>query len=147
MNYLICYRSTPHSVTGISPAEALFRRQLRTKLPELRNRNRLDEEMRDRDRVLKMKGKEYSDKCRHVVNSDVNVGDEVLVPQQKHDKLSTTYSPVPCTVVGRNGNSVTVRTPEGIDYKRNVTQVKQIITRSSSVDTDFIIRMLYKYSY
>ena len=29
------YRSTPHSTTGVSPAELLFNRKLRTKLPQL----------------------------------------------------------------------------------------------------------------
>jgi hypothetical protein len=31
----MAYRSTPHSVTGRSPAELLFNRQIRTKQPEL----------------------------------------------------------------------------------------------------------------
>ena len=29
------YRSTPHSTTGLSPAELLFGRKIRTKLPQL----------------------------------------------------------------------------------------------------------------
>ena len=29
------YRSTPHSTTGVSPAEFLYYRKIRTKLPEL----------------------------------------------------------------------------------------------------------------
>ena len=33
--YLLMYRSTPHSTTGVSPAELLFNRKIRTKLPEL----------------------------------------------------------------------------------------------------------------
>ena len=34
--YLVAYRSTPHTTTGVSPAELLFGRKMRTKLPELR---------------------------------------------------------------------------------------------------------------
>ena len=34
-NYLLQYRAAPHSSTGISPAEALFNRKLRTRLPQL----------------------------------------------------------------------------------------------------------------
>ena len=31
------YRSTPHSVTGLSPAEMLFGQKIRTKLPQLQD--------------------------------------------------------------------------------------------------------------
>ncbi|XP_022808367.1 uncharacterized protein K02A2.6-like [Stylophora pistillata] len=34
--YLVTYRSTPHTTTGVSPAELLFGRKMRTKLPELK---------------------------------------------------------------------------------------------------------------
>ena len=34
-SFLLMYRSTPHSTTGVSPAELLFNRKLRTKLPQL----------------------------------------------------------------------------------------------------------------
>ena len=34
--YLVAYRSTPYTTTGVSPAELLFGRKMRTKLPELR---------------------------------------------------------------------------------------------------------------
>ena len=32
-SYLLAYRSTPHTVTGKSPAELMFQRKLKTKLP------------------------------------------------------------------------------------------------------------------
>ena len=48
--YLIAYRTTPHLTTWLCPAELMFRRKLRTKLPELREDVRLDKEMRDKDR-------------------------------------------------------------------------------------------------
>ena len=33
--YLLHYRATPHGTTGVSPAEMLFNRKLRTKLPQI----------------------------------------------------------------------------------------------------------------
>ena len=42
--FLLAYRSTPHSTTGKSPAELLFRRVLNTKMPELTG---LDDEEAD----------------------------------------------------------------------------------------------------
>jgi len=32
---LIAYRSTPHETTGVSPAKRMYRREIRTKLPDL----------------------------------------------------------------------------------------------------------------
>ncbi|CAB4035832.1 Transposon Tf2-6 poly, partial [Paramuricea clavata] len=53
--YLIAYRNTPHPTTGMCPAELMFRRKLRTKLPELRENVRLDEEMKEK--VVQRKSK------------------------------------------------------------------------------------------
>ena len=50
LTYLVAYRNTPHRSTGVCPAKLLFRRKLRTKLPELREVSKLDEEVRDQDR-------------------------------------------------------------------------------------------------
>ena len=53
------YRSTPHSTTGISPAELLHGRKMRTKLPELAETNIDDIEIRDRD----SENKEKRERC------------------------------------------------------------------------------------
>ena len=47
-------KTTPHSVTGLTPAEMMFGRKLRTKLPEFDYKNE-DEEVRDRDHLNKYK--------------------------------------------------------------------------------------------
>ena len=62
--YLVAYRNTPHPSTGVCPAEFIFRRKLGTKLPELREVAKLDEEVRDRDKDKKAKMKEYADTAR-----------------------------------------------------------------------------------
>ena len=51
--YWIAYPNTPHPTTGMCSAELMFRRKLRTKLPELREEVRLDEETQDKDRDKK----------------------------------------------------------------------------------------------
>ena len=58
--YLVAYRHNPHPSTGVCPSELLFRRKLRTKLPELREVAKLDKEVRDRGRDKKAKMKEYA---------------------------------------------------------------------------------------
>ena len=67
--YLIAYRNTPHPTTGMCPAELMFRRKLRTKLPELREEVRLDEEMRDNGKDKKEKMKDYADNRRNAKDS------------------------------------------------------------------------------
>jgi len=51
------YRSTPHTVTGVSPAELLFRRKLKTKLPEIEESVFIEQEVKERDAWRKEKGK------------------------------------------------------------------------------------------
>ena len=61
-DFLMMYRCTPHSTTGVSPAELLFDRKIRTKLPQLQEFT-CDDEVRDRDSERKEKG-EREDVCR-----------------------------------------------------------------------------------
>lgn len=53
--YLMMYRSTPHSTTGVSPAYMLFRRNIRTKIPDISDFSYMnyDQEVRDRDSEMK----------------------------------------------------------------------------------------------
>ena len=133
--YMFAYRTTPHSVTGKTPAEMMFQRQLRTKLPEFEEKARLDEEARDRDAIEKLKNKQYIDEKRGAKErNDIREGDEVLVRQTKGDKMTTPYNPEPYTLVEKHGNSVVVQSPDGVRYKRNSTHVRKYnrpVTESS----------------
>ena len=62
--FLLSYRSTPHPTTGVSPAELLFKRKIRTKLPELDSgiKTEIDEAFRDRDRAQRERRKLYTDR-------------------------------------------------------------------------------------
>ena len=55
-NFLVIYRSTPHSTTGVSPAQLLFGTLIRTKLPHLQEFS-IEDEVRDRDNERKEKEK------------------------------------------------------------------------------------------
>ena len=134
--YLKMYRSTPHSTTGVSPAELLFGRKLRTKLPDI-NLDYLDDiEIRDRDSERKEKGKLYSDKRRNAKTNDLKSVDQVLVKQNRANKLSTAFNPEPFTIIEKHGNSVVIQSNEGEKYKRNVTHVKKFIEREASDDNN-----------
>ena len=121
--YLVACWSTPHTTTGVSPAELLFGRKMRTKLPELREEV-IATEVRDRDSGMKAKAKMYADNKRNAKHSDLSPGDKVLVKQDRQNKLSTPFSPEPHEVVTKTGNSVVIESPEGIQLKRT-THVKK----------------------
>ena len=80
-NYLIIYGSTPHSVTGVSPAEMLFGRKIRTKLPQLQDYTLDDQEINHRDAERKEKGNQYSDVRRNARESEIKSGDTVQMKQ------------------------------------------------------------------
>lgn len=77
------YRSTPHTITGVSPAELIFGRKVRTKLPELDKSKFVEEEVRKQDAWKKYKGKEYYNKIHQAKESKIKQGDRVLVKEQR----------------------------------------------------------------
>ena len=123
--YVMKYRSIDHTTTGRSPAELLFNRKMRGKLPELHADCHLDLETRDRDAEVKAKTKAYADKAANAKPSDIVVGDQVLVRQERKDKFSTPFNPTPYRVVSKTGNSVIVEAPGGTQYSRNTSHAKR----------------------
>ena len=118
--YLIMYRTTPHSTTGISPAELLFKRKIRTRLPEIDYYDYDDLEVRDRDKESKQKSKIYTDEKRRA-RETIKEGDRVLLRQERENKLTPMFKIQPYEVKSKVGNSVIVKSPEGVQYQRNVT--------------------------
>ena len=130
-SFSMMYRSTPHSITGVSPAELLFRRRIRTKLPHLQEFS-IEDEDRDRDGGRKAKGKVYAECQKNARESEIREGDKVLLRQEKENKLSTPYKQSPFTVIQKNGNSVLVEA-DGVECRRNVTYVNKYFERDYDV--------------
>ena len=126
--YVRIYRGLEHSTTGKSPAELLFGRKVRTKLPEFRIDGRVDLEVRDRDAEQKGKYAIYADQRRGAQYSNVDIGDQVLVQQDKVNKFSTTFNATPHVVVSKAGNSLVVESPSGVQYSRNTTHVRKYVS-------------------
>lgn len=131
-DYLVMYNSTPHTITGKTPAELFFRRQFRDKLPMIQDvtntNNPEDMETRDRDRELKERGKEYIDRKRHATTSDIGIGDKVYVKNlNKNNKLSLNYEPSTHTVESSNNGDIQLRNDEtGQHIRRNVVHLKRV---------------------
>ena len=132
--FLTAYRTTPHSSTGVSPAKLLFNREIRSKIPELTGCEYTDSETRDRDAEMKQKRTDYADERRGAQENNLVPGDRVLMKQRKENKLSTTFEDTPYKVTNKYGNEVTVASPEGVSYKRNVTEVKKYLTANNGPD-------------
>ena len=119
-------------MTGIAPAELMFKRKIKTKLPEFREKVEINEdEVRDRDQLYKEKSRIYTDTKRSAKESEIKPGDVVLLQQQKQNKLSATYENVPYKVIQKDGNSVLVKSPEEVHVRRNSTQVRKYVRRES----------------
>lgn len=56
----------------------------------------------------KQKMKEYFDLKRNTKPADLEVGEIVLVKQEKKNKLCTPFNPEPMTIIDKNGNMITV---------------------------------------
>lgn len=129
LDYMVMYNSTPHSVTGKTPAELFYGRQFRDKIPSLTDiGNKTDSEVRDNDRVSKEKGKEYSDRKRKAQTSILADGDKVYVKNlNKDNKTCPDFNPIPHTVVSRNGADVKIRNEQtGRELRRNVLHLKKV---------------------
>ena len=101
----------PHSTTGKSPAELLFRRVLNTKMPELtglddEEADKSDQGARDRHTQKKQENKDYVDKTFHAKERDVREGDLGLLKQNRQKKLSSSYEKDPYEVMTRYRDQV-----------------------------------------
>ncbi|XP_055613061.1 uncharacterized protein K02A2.6-like [Uranotaenia lowii] len=125
--YLYMYSVTPHSVTGVAPATLVFGRRFRDLFPHWNEVEPLDEEMRDRDNIIKHQTKESRDRRVGAKEASIQVGDEVLMKNTlPRNKLSPTFLPTPTTVTTKHGSSITVKAPSGQEYTRNSSHLKLI---------------------
>lgn len=86
-----------------------------------------DLEARDRDTLMKNKGKEYADRKRQATASSIDIGEKVYVKNTvKENKLSTTFDDVTHTVVNKEGNDVElVNDDNGKRLRRNIVHLKK----------------------
>ena len=138
--FLRNYRATPHSSTGVTPAEALFGRKIKVKLPEAptfpnshSRHAHLDTHMRQHDFLMKKKMKNYAEAKRNVSTTDIHVGDTVLVRQPKKNKLTPYYNPKPMQVTAKKGPMLTAKQSGGTHITRNSSHFKKITAAGSSL--------------
>ena len=110
--FLLNYRAPPHSTTKVAPAELLFNRPIRTKLPQMHvspkpiNKHSLAKE---NDLKAKAQMKRYPDRTRHTKPREIRIGDLVICKQQKKNKFSTKFHPAPYKVIKVKGSTITAQ--------------------------------------
>lgn len=126
--YILSYHATPHSTTGRSPSELMFGRRIRSKLPQLPKSVHTDEDVRDYDKLQKEKGRMAANLKRRAHESEIKVGDRVLMKRtRKENKLSSTFAPDEFVVIRKSGGDTTVRSSEnGQEYRRNIADLKRV---------------------
>lgn len=106
------YRSTPHPATGVSPYQAMMNRQIRTKLDYTERdpviRNEKENNINERDKIYKMKIKNYAENKNTRVHT-FTIGDYVLLEQKKINKWTTPYEPEIYIVYNIKGSSIWAR--------------------------------------
>ena len=140
-DFLFQYRTTPHTVTGLSPAELLMGRRLNDKLPRVAiPTDRITEAhwqqlLRERDARAKLRQKEYADSKRSAEYSDIGEGDRILLNKSRDNKLSPSFEPLPYKVVEKKGNAVLIQDQEGNTKMRNASHMKKFVQPDPSTET------------
>lgn len=118
-----------HSRLGVTPFELLVGWKHRGIFPALweAKTKRIDrEEIKDRDAVAKLISKQYADYHRGARESEIKVGDKVIVAIQKKNKTDPTFSQDRYTVLSREGGKLVIRSERGVQYVRKIQDVKLV---------------------
>lgn len=125
--YLLTYHATKHPTTGKSPGEIMFGRRIKSKIPTLASYQE-DESIRERDAVVKEKGKIYSDRKRQAKESEIQEGDKVLAKRmRKGNKLDTDFANEEFIVVKKTGTDTIIQSSDtGKQFRRSSAHLKKI---------------------
>ena len=127
-DHLMNFRATPHPTTGKSPAELLFGRKFRTKLPDMRP-NPAEERpdilaAREQDSEAKKAMKTYKDAHCRAKPHTINVHDSVLL-KRKTAKHTSAYDPDPYRVTAVYGTQIEAER-DGVIKVRDAQRWKKV---------------------
>ncbi|XP_055592180.1 uncharacterized protein K02A2.6-like [Uranotaenia lowii] len=131
----------PHARLGITPFELLVGWQYRGVFPCLweARENKTDlQEIRDRDAVSKLISKKYADARRGAIESEIQEGDTVAMLIPRKSKMDPSFSKEKYVVLKRTGAKVVIRSDRGVQYERNVRDVKMVPPAAVDFEDDSI---------
>ena len=125
-DFLLIYRNTPHSTTDVSPARLLMNRNLKDKLPSIKDKESpLLKKIRKLNDERKQKSKHYYDQKFDVKSSDIQAGDYVLLKRFNKSKVQPPLETQPVKVIERSGQKIIVM-KNGSCITRNICDVKLV---------------------
>ena len=109
-NFLLIYRSTPHTTTGKSPVDVLYGCTLKTKLPQFFTKKESHDQTKVRGyhNAKKLQQKAHFDRHHQTKDKHIEIGDKILIRQQKTPTKPPSYSS-PYQVTQINGNRITAQ--------------------------------------
>lgn len=120
----------PLSRLGVTPFELLVGWRFRGTFPflwETLQADQLDRtDIREKDARTKMDSKQYADWIRGAKESNITVGDRVFLAQNSKQKGDPTFAEDRYTVLTRDGAKIVVQSDRGVQYTRNVQDVKKV---------------------
>jgi hypothetical protein len=115
---LISYRSTPHCTTGVPLSTIIFGENRTNRLPrtveDLKPIHELILKVKERDEKMKDRAKEHQ----------FQIGEEVLMRQERSNKWTTRYGKEKVKIVGIKGSMITIETKEGKRFARDASLFK-----------------------
>lgn len=121
----------PLTRLGVTPFELLVGWKFRGTFPGLWKTQaspELDrEDIREKDAYSKLESKKNADFRRNAKDSDLAVGDKVILTQTKRNKSDSNFNPEKFTVIARDGAKLVVKSSRGVIYSRNVGDAKRAI--------------------
>lgn len=96
IDYLFMYRTTPHASTGKTPAQLMFGRPIKDKIPiksQVMEPRAAYEEARESNARWKEQARVYADDKRRAVHNEIQVEDKAIVKNMfKENKLTPTFA-------------------------------------------------------
>lgn len=137
VTFLSAYHSSAHSTLGKTPFELMFGRKMKTKLPSLAiDYHGVDEDVRDKHMLEKQKMKDYADERRNAKDSEIDVGDTVLLRNdQKAHKYVPNFGPEEFVVKEKKGDGDCIIQSGSKEARRQITFLKKLNQPSTSTST------------
>ena len=127
------YRNTEHAVTKRKPAEWLFGRPIRTRIPDIKLQTQRDDEgsLKAKDNMRNHRAKEEERHDRKAREEHLEVGMKVLLKNKKKRKGSPKYDPDPYTISEIQGRQA-VLTRGNTTLKRETQKFKRFFTKDET---------------